>query len=306
MAITAQLEKLKALGSLRDFERGDWLRLWSEHGPMVVSTLLVLVIAAVFAANVLRLLAPMPAPSTAAVADIPRAAPSVDIGAIINAHLFGAAPTPQGDPSSAPATSMNLFLAGTIAGAQPESGWAIIGENAISARVVRVGAQVPGGAVLKAVYPDRVVLDLNGRLESLMLPRLAGGTAGAAMASGQQDPGAVTSFVRNALDSQAGTAVAGELIRPQPVFANGTLRGVRAYPGRNRALFKKLGLTPGDLITAINGAQIEEANAASNALRNLGNEPVQITIERYGQSQQISIDPGAVAAELSTGDEGVK
>lgn len=306
MAITVQLEKLKALGSLRALDRADWLRLGAEHGPMVVSTILVLLIAALFAANVIRLLAPPTGPAIPDMADLPRAAPAVDIGAIIGARLFGAAAAPAGDPAMAPATSMNLVLAGTIADADPESGWAIVGENPMSARVVRTGSQLPGGAILKAVYPDRVVLDLGGRLESLMLPRLAGGTGGVGMASAPRDAGAMIGAVRNALDSQAGAARAGELIRPQPVFENGSLRGVRAYPGRNRTLFKKIGLMPGDLITAINGAQIEEVHAASNTLRNLGSEPVQITIERYGQAQQLSIDPGAVAAELSTDGEGMK
>lgn len=306
MAITAQLEKLKALGSLRELDRADWLRLGADHGPMAVATILVILIAALFASNVLRLLAPPPAPAMPEMAGVPPPAATVDIGAIIGARLFGAAEAPAGDPTTAPVTSMNLFLAGTIAGANPESGWAIVGENAMTARVIRAGSQLPGGAILKAVYPDRIVLDLGGRLESLMLPRLAGGTGGIAYPSSRQDPGGMTSAVRTAIDSQIGAANAGELIRPQPVFENGSLRGVRAYPGRNRTLFKKTGLMPGDLITAINGALIEEPQAAANALRNLGTEPVQITIERYGQAQQLSIDPAAIAADLSTGGEGVK
>jgi general secretion pathway protein C len=303
MAIEAQIDKLKSLGAL---SRGDWQRLWTEHGPMAVSALLVLSIAAVLANNVVRLLAPPAAPATDTVPELPRAAPGVDIGAIINAHLFGAPPAPAINPASAPATSMNLSLAGTIAGTQPELGWAIIGENAAAARVVRVGSQVQGGAVLKAVYPDRVVLDLGGRLESLTLPRLAGGAADPTVAADEQGAAAVSDLIRNALDSKGLSARAGELIRPQPVFENGTLRGVRAYPGRNRSMFKKLGLMPGDLITAINGAQIDDVQTASNALRDLGSEPVQITIERFGKPQQVSVDPGAVAAELSTDGEGMK
>ena len=47
-----------------------------------------------------------------------------------------------------------------------------------------------------------------------------------------QNPGAIT-----------------EIIRPQPVFANGQQRGYRVYPGRNREQFTKLGLMPGDLVT---------------------------------------------------------
>ena len=91
------------------------------------------------------------------------------------------------------------------------------------------------------------------------------------------------------------------MVRPQPVFANGNLRGVRAYPGSNRQVFAKLGLLPGDLVTAINGAQLEDVQRAAGTLRNLGNEPVQLTVERNGQARQITVDPAAVAQNLASG-----
>ncbi len=46
-----------------------------------------------------------------------------------------------------------------------------------------------------------------------------------------------------------------QVMRTVPSYDNaaGKLRGFRAYPGRNRQIFNKLGLKPGDLVTAING-----------------------------------------------------
>jgi general secretion pathway protein C len=225
---------------------------------------------------------------------------SVDVGSILNAHLFGVAAPVAGDPSSAPATTLNLFLAGTIAGPDPVQGWAIIGENAQSARVVATGSSLAGGAVLKAVYPDRVVLELGGRLESLMLPRLSGAAGVYPARAASSDAGAMIDAVRNAIGSQAGMARIGEIVRPQPVFANGALRGVRAYPGANRQLFMKLGLQPGDLVTAINGAQLDNVQRATETLRNLGSESVQLTVIRHDQARQVSIDPAAVARNVAT------
>jgi general secretion pathway protein C len=109
-----------------------------------------------------------------------------------------------------------------------------------------------------------VILDRNGSRESLMLPRLSGG-AGSAMAPRVAARGQAASPDASLADSvrqllvqnpQAG----GDLLRPQPVFAGGSLRGYRVYPGRNRAQFAGLGLQPGDLVMAVNGAALDDPN----------------------------------------------
>ena len=142
--------------------------------PTLATLVLVVVIAAQLAALLWRGLGSgdeadaAPAPVDAG------AVPAVDLPAIVNAHLFGVAKD-SGDPSDAPVTSANLALAGTLAGADPSTGWAIIGATGQSARVYATGASLPGGAELVAVYPDRVILDRGGARESLVLPRLSGG-----------------------------------------------------------------------------------------------------------------------------------
>ena len=294
MAMPAFLQKLG------DLDRDALVRTAGERAPLIVSALLVVGIAAVFAGNVLRLLAPPEAP-TGVAPSAAAPAPQVDIGAIVNAHLFGMAAPAAGDPASAPATSSNLVLVGTIAGPDPEQGWAILGQNAQSARVMATGSALAGGILLKAVYPDRVVLEIGGRLESLLLPRLSGAAGPYPVRAASSDAGAMIDAVRSAIGNQAALARAGEVVRPQPVFANGNLRGVRAYPGSNRQVFSKLGLQPGDLVTAINGAQLEDVQRATATLRNLGNEPVQLTVERNGQARQVTVDPGAVAQNLAGG-----
>ncbi len=288
------------LQKLGELDRDALVRTAGEHAPVIVSALLVIAIAAVFAGNVLRLLASPQAPADAAPSTA-MPAPRVDVGAIVNAHLFGVAAPVAGDPASAPATASNLVLVGTIAGADPGQGWAILGQNAQSARVMATGSALAGGVLLKAVYPDRVVLEVGGRLESLMLPRLSGAAGPYPARAASSDAGAMIDAVRSAIGNQAALARTGEVVRPQPVFANGNLRGVRAYPGSNRQVFAKLGLLPGDLVTAINGAQLEDVQRAAGTLRNLGNEPVQLTVERNGQARQITVDPAAVAQNLASG-----
>jgi general secretion pathway protein C len=142
--------------------------------PSIVTVILAIVIAAQLASLVWRALDAGDDAGAVEQPDVQPAAPVVDLPAIVNAHLFGKA-ADTGDPSMAPATSANLTLTGTLAGREPEQGWAIIGASGQTARVYATGTALPGGSKLFAVYPDRVILDRNGSRESLMLPRLSGG-----------------------------------------------------------------------------------------------------------------------------------
>jgi general secretion pathway protein C len=270
--------------------------------PTLATVLLAIVIAAQLASLVWRALVSGDEEAEVEAPDFAPAEPAVDLPAIVNAHLFGVA-ADSGDPSAAPATSANLALTGTLAGREPEQGWAIIGASGQSARVYATGAALPGGTRLVAVYPDRVILDRNGSRESLMLPRLSGG-AGSAMAPRVAARGQAASPDASLADSvrqllvqnpQAG----GDLLRPQPVFAGGSLRGYRVYPGRNRAQFAGLGLQPGDLVMAVNGAALDDPNRGLEILRGVGQgSAVTLTVERGGQQQQIAIDPVTAVQEL--------
>ncbi len=232
-------------------------------------------------------------------------APAIDLAAIVNAHLFGIADT-AGDPSLAPATSANLTLAGTLAGREPEHGWAIIGASGQAARVYATGASLPGGAKLAAVYPDRVILDRGGVRESLLLPRLSGG-GGTVMPTagipGAAAPNAsLADSVRQLLVQNP--SAGNDLLRPQPVFAGGSLRGYRVYPGRNRAKFAGFGLQPGDLVMAVNGAPLDDPNRGLEILRSIGQgSAVTLTIDRNGQAQQLTVDPVAAAQELQAPED---
>lgn len=269
--------------------------------PTLVTVVLVIVIAAQLAALLWRALGAGGPNSEPVIPASTPEAPAVDLAAIVNAHLFGVAASSD-DPSLAPATTANLTLAGTLAGIQPEQGWAIIGASGQAARVYATGAALPGGSKLFAVYADRVILDRGGTRESLMLPRLSGaGGSAPAMAANRAAPApedaSIADNVRQLLVQNPSTG--GDLLRPQPVFAGGTLKGYRVYPGRNRAQFVSLGLQPGDLVMSVNGVALDDPNRGQEILRGIGQgAAVTLTIDRGGQPQQISIDPAAVTQEL--------
>jgi general secretion pathway protein C len=270
--------------------------------PTIVSVALAILIAGQLASLVWRALGTGDSSGQEDVPDLAPPPQTLDLPALVNAHLFGVA-ADDGDPSSAPATTANLTLAGTLAGHEPEKGWAIIGASGTSARVYATGASLPGGSKLFAVYTDRVILDRNGSRESLLLPRLSGAAAPGFAPRVASQPGdaaangSIADSVRQLLvqNPQAG----GDLLRPQPVFAGGSLRGYRVYPGRNRTQFQSLGLQPGDLVLAVNGSALDDPNRGLEILRSVGQSgAVTLTVERGGQQQQIAVDPGTVVQEM--------
>ena len=80
----------------------------------------------------------------------------------------------------------------------------------------------------------------------------------------------------------------------------GRLRGFRAYPGRNRAAFGRLGLRPGDLVTAINGTPLDDPQRSQEVLNTIqSSERATVTIERAGQKQDITLNIAQVATQAA-------
>jgi general secretion pathway protein C len=226
--------------------------------------------------------------------------PALDVGAIVNAHLFGvagAADAGSSDPNAVAATQMALVLVGTIAHSDPALGYAIIGDSAATAKVYGVGKTVTGGTKLHAVYADRAILDRGGKLEALLLPKKFTGTGTMAAAPLPEAGGPMIGQRLQELAAQNPAAIT-EIIRPQPVFANGQQRGYRVYPGRNRQQFSRLGLMPGDLVTAINGTPLDDPARGMEILQSMNSATeVTVTVERNGQTSQININNAALVAE---------
>lgn len=302
----------KSLSRLAAAAEGHRAAGWARSLPTLVSGLLVVLIAWQVVQLAWTLLGARGTTAPAAVTPgpatpIPRPAPAFDLPAIVNAHLFGvAAPKTapgEGDPNAAPATQMPLVLVGTIAQSDPAAGLAIIGESAATAKVYAVGKAVAGGARLHAVYADRVILDRDGQLEALMLPKqYKGGGLTPAVAAAVAPP--VDASVGERLRQLAAQAPGQltDLIRPQPVFANGQQRGYRVYPGRNREQFTRLGLRPGDLVTAINGTPLDDPSRGMEIMQSINSaSEVTVTVERNGQLAQVNINNAQLAAETAAG-----
>jgi general secretion pathway protein C len=229
---------------------------------------------------------------------------ALDVAAITSAHLFGAAPAaPIGNAANAPRTTIPLVLSGTIAASDPKGGLAILGPNVNTLLVYAVGDNVPGGARLHAVYQDRVLLERNGGLESLVLPRQV--QDGGAAQPIAQPPSFAADRVRQLITENPG--VIADVIRPQPVFAGGKQRGYRVYPGRNRQAFLRLGLRPGDLVIAINNTPLDDPARGEEIFGTLASSgEAHVTVMRNGRQQDLSLNMSQIASEADqlSGDAG--
>lgn len=271
------------------------MRLLTERGAQVLVVALIIALgldSALILSRTLAGAAP-PFPAEGAARALPFGPhsknPQLLLATIIDAHLFGASPTASG--ADAPPTTMPLVLTGVIAvKGHPNAGQAILGANAADTKVYAVGASIPGGAHLHAVYEDRVLLERNGGLETLMLPRTALSGVSYAPAAPRADLG------------QGNPDVLAGLLRVQPVFSQGKLSGYRIFPGgaRGTQAFMQLGLRPGDLITAINGTTLDDPGRALEVLQTLSSAgSASITVTRNGSPLEVNLNLASLQLDQS-------
>ena len=274
-----------------------WRTLLLAHGPRIATWTLAVLLAVQAAVIVTALPGATRVPAAGTNGMQQRRSHTVNVPMIANADLFGKAPMLAQDPSRAQQTSLPLVLTGIISADDPQNGLAILGQTAQSAKVFAVGDNVPGGAKLHLVYSDYVLIDRGGTLEKLLLPRQVASGAPPPTSSvlNNADP-PIADRMRKIITEQP--SLLADVLRPQPVFANGKQTGFRVYPGRNRQAFVRLGLRPGDLVTAINGAPLDDSDHSQEVFRTLGSSPeAHVTVMRNGQQQDVVLNLAQVTQE---------
>jgi general secretion pathway protein C len=274
-----------------------WRTLLLAHGPRIATWTLAVLLAVQAAVIVTGLGGASRAPAAGTSVNAARRH-SVDVGMVANAHLFGSPPVVavEQDPKNARQTTLPLVLTGIISADDPQNGLAILGQTPAAAKVFAVGDNVPGGAKLHLVYADYVLIDRSGTLEKLVLPRqlAAGSPPPTSAVLNTEAP--VADRMRKLITEQP--SLLADVMRPQPVFANGKQTGFRVYPGRNRQAFVRLGLRPGDLVTAINGTPLDDPERGQEIFRTLGSSPeAHVTVTRNGQQQDVVLNLAQVTQE---------
>jgi len=266
---------------------------WAARG---VTLLLALLLFYQLARLVWVLLPPpeLPPPEPAEVEPAAAVAPTpsgADGRRIAGWHLFGkaeATAVARPAPIEAPETRLRLTLRGLIASDDPDQARAIIAQAGGEERSYRVGDEITSGVTLSEIYPDRVILERNGRYETLRLPReRVASPARQASLPGSAAGGEILARYRDQVLQNPRSLI--ELVRPVPHRENNRFVGFRLYPGSKPALFRQLGLRPGDLVTAVNGIALDSPARGMELLNDLRtSESLAVTIRRG--SEQIELD----------------
>ena len=259
--------------------------LWPQ-APLIASILLA-VLCGLAAAKLTWQIVDLFQPRATAAVPVAPPAPAVDLSAVADRlagnepfGALGVTTVPQGD---APDTRLNLQLRGVIAAGTTQHSRAFIASSDGDEKGYAIGANLPGGATLHSVLPDRVVLRRGAAFETLRLPRESGG-------DGAPVPNAISpSMVREA---QANPSRLLDWLRPVAATESNTGRqlGYRVYPGRDPERFSKLGLQPGDLVTAVNGQTLDDPARSMELLRSLStSDSITLSVERDGTQRLVQV-----------------
>lgn len=267
--------------------------------------LLLVVWLAWLSAKLTWLLVPQPEQTEQAVAVIsaPVKPPTrrIDERQIANWHLFGVAgqeKVVEKKVVEAPETRLKLTLRGVFAEEDSTSGYAIVGDPKGKEENYTVGDPLPGGAKLSEIYPDRIILERNGRFETLRLPkevaksRLPDAPDRSALRTGAAAAGSskAAAFQRYRQEIKRNPASFMNYVKAAPYRENGKFVGFKLQPGRQPDAFNQLGLQSGDIVTAINGVQIDSPSSGMKAMRGLGEgDSVDVTLLRGGQETSLSL-----------------
>ncbi|MEK6749486.1 MAG: type II secretion system protein GspC [Pseudomonadota bacterium] len=294
--------------------RMAWSR-YHQRLPPVVNVVLVIALAS-YLAKLTWLAIPLPQEQGP-----PRAAPVLSQVTVNQApaggsrslaglHIFGQATmAPPADqllaPYTAPETQLRLTLLGVFASTSKNSAWAIIGDQGGGEETYGVGANVPGGATVHEIMPDRVVLLRNGRYETLRLPR--DGAEGDISTGGinrappspmgmngnrvyvTPEVAASLREYRTALLNDPQSVM--DVLRAEPYRdGGGRLVGYRVFPGRDKQIMDRVGLRPGDVVTSVNGVPLDNPIKGLEVMRDLANaSEVAVQVLRNGAVQSLVV-----------------
>ncbi len=275
---------------------------------MLVSLLLLALIALQLAKLTWQIVAPEPearVPPTTNTSQqtAPRSAGRVNYGnRIASLHLFGEAQiTAEQLPQDAPETRLNLKLHGVYA-TDSEDAMAVISGGRNDEKYYHIGDDVAGGAKLKAVYADRVILERNAQLETLRMPKAkdTGNSSITTTVPTKTRPGrprirpgvtsdavsnfgAGKSFSEVRSDVLKNPARLNDLVKATPHSEGGQFIGYRITPKRKSELFTRIGLENGDIITGVNGMTLDNPGKGLKALHQLRSaQEVNVTLLRNG------------------------
>ena len=230
---------------------------------------------------------PQTAPGAQAPAN-PHPMPS-PLQSIASARLWGELPPSAPSPSTTRDTRLPLSLRGILSG----EGLAMIETSGRGTLVYRVGDTLPGGAVLKDVLADHVLIDRAGVIERLALPKQALDAQALHTAEIAQ-PATGSTPVNLGKMLQQSPAELSKEFRLSPVTEGGKLRGYRLRALRNPEMLQRAGLETDDVLISVNGTSLTQANDLPKFIKDLRSAAaIDAVVLRHGREIPLHLDLNA-------------
>lgn len=249
---------------------------------------------------------PVASAGNAAVAGV--AAVPVDAGKRIAAwHLFGRADQVVAAPrqEEVPETTLQLELRGIFSSNDPSLARAIIAEPSREEKPYATGAtDIPGGATLKEIRDDHVVLSRGGRLETLRLPKDklgSGSVQSVSLPERGVEPPPMEPSAREFTGSESlrdlRDAVINDpqllagFLQAEPVQGPNGIEGFRLGSGQDPQLLRRFGLQRGDVVIAVNDVQLDGVTKVPQLLQSLpGASELTIKFRRNGKDRSVTLN----------------
>ncbi len=186
----------------------------------------------------------------------------------------------------APKTKLQLQLKGVFTSEREGGSSAIVAERGKQGLYYKIGEKLPGNAELAAVYSDRVLLERNGRLETLGFEDGFNKNSTISKVKPVRGKQRITSpeeFVNAAekkLTENPSTALASVGLKP---VKEGEASGY-VYDGKNPML-AGMNLKSGDVVRSVNGYPVGDINKDKALLKQLYDQgSLEVEVERDGTS----------------------
>lgn len=230
-----------------------------------------------------------------------------DVQVVVDRNLFNSGKLALVDaaPSAAPAldvdklkqTGLKLKLWGTVAGPDGQAYAVIEDQKSREQQLLRPGDPVQN-AVVKMVLRHRVVLTVDGRDEVLVMEEPGVTRAAAAPPTAEAAPPPQVVAVEpvqqvTVPQDQVAQAIEniGDLLNQatfRPHLEDGRPAGISITGIKPNAIFRRLRLRNGDVITGVNGQTIASVEDAMSVFGTLSTDgPIQVNIKRRGREETL-------------------
>lgn len=193
-------------------------------------------------------------------------------------------------------TDLKLKLWGTVTGERGKTYAVIEEQKEKKQNLYKVGDTIQN-AKLKIILREKVVLNVNGKDEILEIEKVAGDYKSIISSKKSKESlKSKESFSQNITikRSQIDNAVKNvndlmKQVKIRPHFSNGKPNGLNLSSIRSDSIFSEMGLKRGDIITGVNGKNIESVDDAMKFYESLkSSSNVLLQLKRRGQQKTIN------------------